>query len=90
MERDRQTYKVTWLFFSAYAVISFALRARNNLYVSFINTRSNTTESIGRTIYLIKIADRKRTQIRYHFKISFFFNLSFYLKTSIYFYANNI
>jgi hypothetical protein len=33
MERYRQTYKVTWLFFSAYAIISFALRARN--YFSF-------------------------------------------------------
>jgi hypothetical protein len=36
MERYIHTYihtdKVTWLFFSAYAIISFALRARN--YVS--------------------------------------------------------
>ncbi len=27
-----QTHKVTWLFFSAYAIISFALRARNYPY----------------------------------------------------------
>jgi hypothetical protein len=39
MERYIHTYihtdKVTWLFFSAYAIISFALRARNNLEIIF-------------------------------------------------------
>jgi hypothetical protein len=31
IQTDRQTDKVTWLFFSAYAIISFALRARKKM-----------------------------------------------------------